>query len=86
MDGSVGWSSIALTVADGAVFGQAAIRQGSWKAVWLPPPTGNDKWLLFDLSVGGSLVMVLSFSFANLQIQVRPMTLPRRSLRSCRSW
>ena len=24
-----------------AVFEQAAIRQGKWKAVWLPPPTGN---------------------------------------------
>jgi arylsulfatase len=32
------------------LFGQAAIRQGSWKAVWLPPPTGNGEWLLFDLS------------------------------------
>jgi hypothetical protein len=38
--------------ADDSVFGQAAIRQGSWKAVWLPPPTGNDKWLLYDLSIG----------------------------------
>lgn len=36
------------------VFGQAAIRQGKWKAVWLPPPTGNDKWLLFDLDQGVS--------------------------------
>lgn len=34
------------------VFGQAAIRQGKWKAVWLPPPTGNDKWQLYDLSQG----------------------------------
>ncbi|KAI9633387.1 alkaline-phosphatase-like protein [Dioszegia hungarica] len=33
------------------LFGQAAIRQGKWKAVWLPPPTGNDKWLLYDLSI-----------------------------------
>jgi hypothetical protein len=41
--------------ADYRVFGQAAIRQGSWKAVWLPPPTGNDKWLLYDLSVGECL-------------------------------
>ncbi|KAK6908688.1 hypothetical protein I204_02022 [Kwoniella mangroviensis CBS 8886] len=31
------------------LFGQAAIRQGRWKAVWLPPPTGKDQWLLFDL-------------------------------------
>ncbi|WWC69062.1 uncharacterized protein I206_102998 [Kwoniella pini CBS 10737] len=31
------------------LFGQAAIRQGKWKAVWLPPPTGKDEWLLFDL-------------------------------------
>jgi hypothetical protein len=38
--------------ADRIVFGQAAIRQGKWKAVWLPPPTGNDKWLLYDLSTG----------------------------------
>jgi len=38
--------------ANTVVFGQAAIRQGTWKAVWLPPPTGNDKWLLYDLSVG----------------------------------
>jgi arylsulfatase A-like enzyme len=40
------------TIAHVAVFGQAAIRQGRWKAVWLPPPTGNDKWLLYDLSIG----------------------------------
>ncbi|WVF71808.1 hypothetical protein IAT40_006616 [Kwoniella sp. CBS 6097] len=31
------------------LFGQAAIRQGRWKAVWLPPPAGNDQWLLFDV-------------------------------------
>ena len=34
------------------VFGQAAIRQGDWKAVWLPPPTGPNKWLLYDLRQG----------------------------------
>lgn len=42
--------------ADSAVFGQAAIRQGRWKAVWLPPPTGNDKWLLYDISTGECLL------------------------------
>ncbi|WVQ99095.1 hypothetical protein IAU59_006227 [Kwoniella sp. CBS 9459] len=31
------------------LFGQAAIRQGRWKAIWLPPPAGNDEWLLFDV-------------------------------------
>lgn len=41
---------------DTIVFGQAAIRQGRWKAVWLPPPTGNDKWLLFDLASGTCLI------------------------------
>lgn len=37
---------------DSPVFGQAAIRQGKWKAVWLPPPTGNDQWQLYDLDTG----------------------------------
>jgi arylsulfatase A-like enzyme len=44
-----------LTRYGAVVFGQAAIRQGKWKAVWLPPPTGNGGWLLFDLSSGTSL-------------------------------
>jgi len=41
-----------MDISDDLVFGQAAIRQGKWKAVWLPPPTGNDKWLLYDISAG----------------------------------
>lgn len=32
------------------LFGQAAIRRGSWKALWLPAPAGPEKWQLFDLS------------------------------------
>ena len=30
--------------------GQAAIRQGSWKAVFVPAPAGPEKWQLYDLS------------------------------------
>lgn len=32
------------------LFGQAAIRRGNWKALWLPAPAGPEKWQLFDLS------------------------------------
>lgn len=50
------------------MFGQAAIRQGRWKAVWLPPPAGNDKWLLYDLSTGrsGSCLSILPCALADL--------------------
>lgn len=30
--------------------GQAAIRQGPWKAVFVPKPAGPEKWQLYDLS------------------------------------
>jgi arylsulfatase A-like enzyme len=34
------------------LFGQAAVRRGSWKALWLPAPAGPspERWQLFDLS------------------------------------
>ena len=30
--------------------GRGAIRKGNWKAVFLPPPKGTDKWQLYDLA------------------------------------
>lgn len=32
------------------LFGQQAIRQGDWKAVFIPAPNGPEKWQLYDLS------------------------------------
>lgn len=32
------------------LFGQRAIRQGDWKALFLPVPVGSGKWQLFDLA------------------------------------
>lgn len=32
------------------LFGQQAIRRGSWKAVWIPAPRGKDDWELYDLA------------------------------------
>ncbi len=32
------------------LFGQRALRQGDWKAVWLSPPNGPGRWALFDLA------------------------------------
>lgn len=32
------------------LFGKRAIRQGHWKASWMPSPYGEDRWQLFDLS------------------------------------
>ncbi|CED84455.1 arylsulfatase [Phaffia rhodozyma] len=32
------------------LFGQQAIRRGHWKALFLPPPSGTDKWTLFNLA------------------------------------
>jgi arylsulfatase A-like enzyme len=29
--------------------GRGAIRKANWKAVFIPPPKGNDKWQLYDL-------------------------------------
>ena len=33
------------------LFGRRAIRQGDWKALWLPAPYGPGTWQLYDLSV-----------------------------------
>jgi arylsulfatase len=33
------------------LFGRRAIRQGDWKAVYLPAPHGPGDWQLYDLSV-----------------------------------
>ena len=32
------------------LFGQRALRQGDWKAVWVSPPNGPGRWALFDLA------------------------------------
>jgi arylsulfatase len=32
------------------LFGQRAVRQGSWKALYLSPPNGPGRWELFDLA------------------------------------
>lgn len=31
------------------LFGQCALRTKNWKAVFVPPPRGNGKWMLFDI-------------------------------------
>jgi arylsulfatase A-like enzyme len=31
------------------LFGQQAIRQGRWKAVFIPKPNGSERWQLYDL-------------------------------------
>lgn len=31
------------------LFGQRAIREGKWKAVWLPAPRGKEDWELYDV-------------------------------------
>jgi arylsulfatase A-like enzyme len=31
------------------LFGQQAVRQGKWKALFIPPPLGTGQWELFDL-------------------------------------
>jgi arylsulfatase A-like enzyme len=33
------------------LFGRRAIRQGDWKALYLPPPYGTGAWQLYDLSL-----------------------------------
>lgn len=38
------------TVTGWELFGQRAIRKGSFKAVYIPEPLGTGKWQLFDLS------------------------------------
>ena len=38
------------TVTGWELFGRRAIRQGSWKAVWIPGPVGQATWQLYDLS------------------------------------
>lgn len=35
--------------AAGEVFGRRYARQGRWKAVHIPPPTGSGRWELFDI-------------------------------------
>ncbi|KAI9006822.1 alkaline-phosphatase-like protein [Hyaloraphidium curvatum] len=37
------------TVTGWELFGQQAIRQGDWKALYIPPPMGPDRWQLFNL-------------------------------------
>ncbi|MUP21779.1 hypothetical protein GNY19_13435 [Enterococcus lactis] len=36
----VGWEQLGI----------AAVRAGNWKALFLPPPRGQGKWELYDLS------------------------------------
>ncbi len=31
------------------LFGQRAIREGKWKAVWLPMPRGSEEWELYNV-------------------------------------
>lgn len=38
------------TVTGWELFAQQAIRRGSYKALFIPPPLGSGKWQLFDLS------------------------------------
>lgn len=33
------------------LFGLRAIRQGPWKAVWMPEPRGKDRWELYDMKM-----------------------------------
>lgn len=35
--------------AAGEVFGRRYVREGPWKAVHIPPPTGSGRWELFDV-------------------------------------
>lgn len=37
------------TLAAGEMFGRRYVREGKWKAVHIPPPTGTGHWELFDL-------------------------------------
>lgn len=32
------------------LFGQRAIRQGNWKAVWIPKPKGKEDWELYNMA------------------------------------
>jgi arylsulfatase len=41
----------AVTATGWELFGGRAIRQGEWKALYLPPPYGPGAWQLYDLSV-----------------------------------
>jgi arylsulfatase len=41
----------AVTGTGWELFGRRAIRQGDWKALYLPPPYGTGAWQLYDLSV-----------------------------------
>ncbi|KAH8893560.1 putative arylsulfatase [Thozetella sp. PMI_491] len=36
----VGWEQVGI----------AAVRKGNWKAIWMPPPRGEGRWELYDLS------------------------------------
>jgi arylsulfatase len=31
------------------MFGRRYVREGRWKAVHIPPPTGSGRWELFDI-------------------------------------
>ena len=37
------------TFAAGEMFGRRYVREGRWKAVHIPPPTGSGRWELFDI-------------------------------------
>lgn len=32
------------------LFGLRAIRQGPWKALWMPPPRGHERWELYNVA------------------------------------
>lgn len=42
------------------LFGQRAIRQGVWKAIWIPKPRGKDDWELYNVHDDPSEVHDLS--------------------------
>lgn len=41
--------NISPAFAAGEMFGRRYVREGQWKAVHIPPPTGNGRWELFDI-------------------------------------
>ena len=38
------------TITGWELFGRKAIRQGQWKAVFIPAPSGPETWQLYDLA------------------------------------
>jgi arylsulfatase len=43
--------------------GQRAVRQGKWKLMLLPPPYGDSKWALYDLSLDPAELRDISAQF-----------------------